>query len=100
MRAPQPAFRKRALTPYVFILPFGVLFILFFIVPILYAIYQSLFRSERSGLGLGAASVSFNVSIVGCNPKVTWTLTAPWNANRFENGTLTQAIDFNRGSKP
>jgi len=60
LRAPQPAFRKRALTPYLFILPFGILFILFFIVPILYAIYQSLFRSQRSGLGLGAATVSFN----------------------------------------
>src|SRR5437764_198874 len=53
LRAPQPTFRKRALTPYMFILPFGVLFLLFFIVPILYAIYQSLFRSERSGLGRG-----------------------------------------------
>jgi multiple sugar transport system permease protein len=48
------------MTPYLFILPFGVLFVLFFIVPILYAIYQSLYRSARSGLGLGAASVSFN----------------------------------------
>src|SRR5438128_1510961 len=32
----------------------------FFIVPIIYALYQSLFRSQRSGLGLGAAAVSFN----------------------------------------
>lgn len=52
--------RKRALTPYLFILPFGVLFLLFFIIPIIYAIYQSVFRSQRSGLGLGAATVSFN----------------------------------------
>lgn len=51
---------RHTLTAYLFILPFGVLFILFFLVPILYAIYQSLFRSERSGLGLGAATVSFN----------------------------------------
>jgi multiple sugar transport system permease protein len=36
------------------------LFTLFFIVPIIYALYQSLFRSERSGLGLGAATISFN----------------------------------------
>lgn len=50
----------RALTPYLFILPFGVLFILFFLVPIFYAIYQSLYRSQRSGLGLGAATISFN----------------------------------------
>lgn len=54
------AFQRRALTPYLFILPFGLLFILFFLVPIVYAIYQSLFRSQRSGLGLGAATISFN----------------------------------------
>ena len=51
---------RRTLTPYLFLLPFGVLFLLFFIVPIFYALYQSLFRSERNGLGLGAATVSFN----------------------------------------
>jgi multiple sugar transport system permease protein len=54
------ALRPEALAPYLFILPFGVLFILFFILPIFYAIYQSLYRSERSGLGLGAAATSFN----------------------------------------
>lgn len=52
--------RSEALAPYLFLLPFVVLFIIFFIVPIIYAIDQSLFRSERSGLGLGAATVSFN----------------------------------------
>src|SRR5690349_12287932 len=58
---PTPWFlRRRTWTPYLFILPFGVLFLLFFIVPIFYAIYQSLFRSQRSGLGLGAPTVSFN----------------------------------------
>ncbi len=60
-RSPLHAVRRRASTPYLFILPFGVLFTLFFIVPIAYAIYQSLFRSQRSGLGLlGTATVSFN----------------------------------------
>ncbi len=54
------ALRSEALAPYLFILPFGVLFILFFILPIFYALYQSLYRSERSGLGLGAATTSFN----------------------------------------
>jgi multiple sugar transport system permease protein len=53
-------FRRRAPAPYLFLMPFGLLFILFFIAPIVYAIYQSLFRSQRSGLGLGAAIVSFN----------------------------------------
>src|SRR5579859_7830319 len=51
--------RRRELTPYLFILPFGLLFLLFFIAPILYAIYESLFRSQRSGLGLGPPTVSF-----------------------------------------
>ena len=52
--------RSEALAPYLFLSPFVALFTLFFIVPIIYALYQSLFRSERSGLGLGAATVSFN----------------------------------------
>ena len=51
---------RRKTTPYLFILPFGILFLLFFVAPIVYAIYQSLFRSQRSGLGLGEATVSFN----------------------------------------
>ena len=52
--------RRRALTPYLFIVPFGVLFTLFFLAPIVYAVYQSLFRTRRSGLGLGVPTVSFN----------------------------------------
>ncbi len=52
--------RRRKLTPYLFFLPFGLLFLFFFIAPILYAIYESLFRSQRSGLGLGAATIDFN----------------------------------------
>jgi len=52
--------RRRGSTPYLFILPFGLLFLLFFIAPIFYAIYESLFRSQRSGLGLGAATINFN----------------------------------------
>ncbi len=52
--------RRRKLTPYLFVLPFGLLFLLFFIVPIFYAIYESLYRSQRSGLGLGAATIDFN----------------------------------------
>lgn len=52
--------RRQVWTPYLFILPFGVLFLLFFLIPIVYAINQSLFRSERSGLGLGAPTIDFN----------------------------------------
>ena len=52
--------RRRELTPYLFLLPFGLLFLLFFIAPIFYAIYESLFRSQRNGLGLGAPIIAFN----------------------------------------
>lgn len=53
------AFRRRA-TPYLFILPFGILFILFFLAPIVYALVQSLFHYRRIGLGLSGATVGFN----------------------------------------
>src|SRR5579872_430040 len=55
-----PWFWRRGSAPYLFILPFGLLFLLFFIAPIFYAIYESLFRSQRSGLGLGAPTIAFN----------------------------------------
>lgn len=51
--------QRRAWTPYLFLLPFGLLFILFFLAPIVYTIYQSLFHYQRSGLGLSGASVGF-----------------------------------------
>jgi multiple sugar transport system permease protein len=51
---------RRKVAPYLFILPFGLLFLCFFILPICYAVYQSLFRSQRSGLGLGAPTINFN----------------------------------------
>jgi multiple sugar transport system permease protein len=54
------ALRAQHLAPYLFLLPFLVLFSLFYVLPIIYAIYQSLYKSQRSGLGLGAATVSFN----------------------------------------
>jgi len=37
-KRPSRTLRREALAPYLFILPFAVLFLLFFIVPILYAI--------------------------------------------------------------
>jgi multiple sugar transport system permease protein len=52
--------RRRALTPYLFSLPFSLFFLAFFLVPIFYAIDQSLYRSQHSGLGLGPATVEFN----------------------------------------
>jgi multiple sugar transport system permease protein len=51
---------RRAAAPYLFLVPFGIFFLMFFVVPIFYAIYQSLFRSQRSGLGLGAPTITFN----------------------------------------
>jgi endo-1,4-beta-xylanase len=48
----------------------------------------------------GTATVSFTISVVGCNPNAQWTITAPWTANTYETGTLTTTIDFNRGAKP
>jgi multiple sugar transport system permease protein len=54
------ATRRRILTPYLFSLPFSIFFLAFFLVPIFYAIDQSLYRSQRSGLGLGPATVGFN----------------------------------------
>ncbi len=59
-RVPRRSVRRLALTPYLFVFPFSILFLLFFLLPIGYALYQSLFRAERSGLGLGAATVVFN----------------------------------------
>lgn len=54
------ASRRRAVTPYLFILPFGVLFLLFFLIPIAYALVQSMFHYRRVGLGLTGATVGFN----------------------------------------
>jgi multiple sugar transport system permease protein len=54
------ALRAQHTAPYLFLLPFLVLFAIFFVLPIIYAIQQSLYKSQRSGLGLGEATVSFN----------------------------------------
>ncbi len=51
---------RRTIAPYLFILPFGIVFLMFFVIPIFYALYQSLFATHRSGLGLTAPTVSFN----------------------------------------
>lgn len=59
-RSRSSAQRRRAMTPYLFILPFGLLFILFFLLPIVYSIYQSLFHYRRTGLGLTGSTVGFN----------------------------------------
>jgi endo-1,4-beta-xylanase len=45
----------------------------------------------------GTASVSFPVSIVGCNPNAQWQVTVPWSANTYETGTYTFQTNFNGG---
>jgi multiple sugar transport system permease protein len=51
---------RRGSVPYLFLLPFGLMFLLFFILPVIYSIYESLFRIQRSGLGFGAPTTVFN----------------------------------------
>ncbi|GHO88623.1 carbohydrate ABC transporter permease [Dictyobacter formicarum] len=51
---------KRVRTPYLFLFPFGVLFILFFLAPIVYAIVQSTFHFQRQGLGLSGPTAAFS----------------------------------------
>lgn len=51
--------RRAGAIPYLFLLPFGIFFLVFFIVPIFYALYQSFFTTQRSGLGLGAPTITF-----------------------------------------
>ncbi|WP_158886846.1 carbohydrate ABC transporter permease [Amycolatopsis anabasis] len=52
--------RRKALVPWAFLAPFGVLFVVFFVAPIGYAIYQSLLTTKRSGaLGLGGSRTVF-----------------------------------------
>lgn len=48
-----PRRRPRSVVPYLFVLPFLVLFAAFFIIPLLYAFTQSLYKAQRSGLGFG-----------------------------------------------
>ncbi|MDR6905657.1 multiple sugar transport system permease protein [Agromyces sp. 3263] len=46
-------------TPMLFLLPFGVLFVAMYLVPIAFAFVQSLFTLQRSGLGLEAPTLEF-----------------------------------------
>src|SRR5580692_1750420 len=50
--------RRGGRAPVMFLAPFGVLFVLFFLAPIGYAIYESLLKVRVSGLGLGANSTT------------------------------------------
>ncbi len=52
-RAAPLRLRPRQLIPYLFVLPFLLLFAAFFIAPLIYAFTQSLYKTKFSGLGLG-----------------------------------------------
>jgi multiple sugar transport system permease protein len=48
--------RRAGRAPVMFLAPFGLLFALFFLLPIGYAIYESFLKTQVSGLGLGPGS--------------------------------------------
>jgi len=50
-------FSLRLLVPYVFVLPFLLLFVSFFFAPFFYALSQSVYKLQRSGLGFGPPTV-------------------------------------------
>src|SRR5205823_10443909 len=50
--------RRAGWAPLAFLAPFCVLFVLFFLLPIGYAIYQSFLKVHVSGLGLGPGSTT------------------------------------------
>ena len=47
----------------------------------------------------GAASASFVVSIVGCNPHSQFTLSVPWSSAVYDTETFTITLDFERGNE-
>lgn len=47
----------------------------------------------------GTASVSFTVSLQGCNPHSEWEVRVPWNASVYETGTFHFEVEFGRGNK-
>ncbi len=57
-RRPRPARGRVGWAPAMLLAPFGLLFALFFLLPIGYAVYQSLLKVHVSGLGLGPGSTA------------------------------------------
>ena len=51
--------QRRMFTPYLFMLPFGIFFFCFFIVPIGYTLVESLYAQHRANLGLAPPTISF-----------------------------------------
>ena len=44
----------------------------------------------------GAASTSFTISIVGCNPNAQFTIKVPWSSAVYDTGTFTTTMNFRR----
>ncbi len=53
------SFRRGKLVGYAFVAPFLLIFFVFQIIPIAYALWQSVHATSRSGLGIGAATSRF-----------------------------------------
>lgn len=51
--------RKTRLAALLFLIPFAIMFLSMKVAPIFYAIYQSFFKTQRSGLGVGSAESIF-----------------------------------------
>jgi len=47
----------------------------------------------------GTASVSFTVSLRGCNPHSEWKVGVPWSSVVYETGTFNFEVEFSRGGK-
>ena len=47
----------------------------------------------------GTASVSFTISLQGCNPHTEWEVRVPWSASVYETGTFHFEADFSQGQK-
>ena len=56
---PRGTGRRRTRSALLFLAPFGLVFVTMMVAPIGYALYQSFFRVERSGLGLAAPTNAF-----------------------------------------
>ena len=46
----------------------------------------------------GAASVSVNVTLNGCNPGSEWVVQVPWSSATYETGTYTFQVEFENGN--
>ena len=59
LRTRQSPFSQKKLVGYAFLAPFMLIFTLFQLVPVGYALWQSVHATSRSGLGIGAATIRF-----------------------------------------